>query len=125
MDGESVAEGLLLLDNLSDAHDACVLGKYHHVPGWKGMCIGDCAATISDKVLRVVAFQVAGCISEINEWVSDAVLQLLQSGAHVGIFTETRVHTQDRHTRIVNAFKLLVLFAISHNAAPRAGGISH
>ena len=108
MDGESVAEGLLLLDNLSDAHDACVLGNYQHVPGWKGTCIGDCAATISDKVLRVVAFQVAGCIGEINEWVNDAVLQLLHSGAHVGILTETIVHAQDKHTRIVNAFKLMV-----------------
>ena len=57
MDGESVAEELLLLEHLSDAHDACVLGKYHNVPGWKGTCIGDCAATVSDKVLRVVAFQ--------------------------------------------------------------------
>ena len=103
-----MAEELLLLNNLSDAHDACVLGKYHNVPGWKGTCIGDCAATMNEQVLRVVAFQVAGCISEINEWVSDAVLQLLHSGAHVRIFTETRVHTQDRHTRIVNAFKLQV-----------------
>ena len=108
MDGESVAEELLLLDPLSVAHDACVLWKYHHVPGWKGTCIGDCAATISDTVLRVVAFQVVGCIRESNEWDSDAVLQLLHSGAHVCIFIETRVHTQDRHTRIVNAFKLQV-----------------
>ena len=115
-----MAEGLLFLDNLLDAHDACVVGNYQHVPGWKGTCIGDCAATISDKVLRVVAFQVAGCIGQINEWVSDAVLQLMQSGAHVGIFIETRARTQDRHTRIVNALKLGFL-AISHNAAPRAG----
>ena len=93
MDSESAAEGLVLLDSISESHEAFALGNFNHVPSWKGTCIGDCAATISEKVLRLVAFQVAGCICEINEWVSDAVRQLRQSGAHVGIFNETRVHT--------------------------------
>ena len=121
MDSELLAEGLGLFDNIIDARDACAVGNFVHVPGWKGRCIGDCAATISAKVLRVVAFQVAGCIGEINEWVSNAVLQLVRSGAHVGVFTETRVQTQDRHTRIVNAFKRLGYLAISHNASPTVG----
>ena len=121
MDIEFLADGLDLYSNMSDARDTCALGNFVHVPCWKGRCIGDCAATISAKVLRVVAFQVAGCIGEINEWVSNAALQLARSGAHVGVFTETRVQTQDRHTRIVNAFKRLGYLAISHNASPKVG----
>ena len=100
MDSEFLAEGLDLYSNISDSRDTCVLGNFVHVPGWKERCIVDSAATINVKVLRVVAFQVAGCIGEINEWVSNAVLQLLRSGAHVGVFTETRVQTQDRHTTL-------------------------
>ena len=121
MGSELLADGLDLLDDIIHARDACALGNFVHVPGWKGRCIGDCAATISARVLRVVAFQVAGRIGEINEWVSNAVLQLVRSGAHVGVFTETRVQTQDRHTRIVNAFKRLGYLAISHNASPTVG----
>ena len=120
MDSESAAEGLVLLDSFSESHEAFALGNFNHVPGRKGTCIGDCAATISEKVLRLVAFQVAGCIGEIKDWVSDAVRQLRQSGAHVGIFTETRVHTQDRHTRIVNEFSSCGYLALSHNTTPRA-----
>ena len=62
MDSEFIAEGLELYSNICNARDSCVLGNFVHVPGWKGRCIGDCAATISAKVLRVVAFQAAGCI---------------------------------------------------------------
>ena len=121
MDSEFLVEGLDLFCNICDARDTCALGNFVHVPGWKGKCVYDCAATINVKVLSVVAFQVAGCIGEINEWVSNAVLQLVRSGAHVGVFAETRVQTQDRHTRIVNAFKRLGYLAISHNAPPKVG----
>ena len=37
----------------------------------------------------------------------------------MGVFTETRVQTQDRHTRIANAFKRSGYLAISHNAPPK------
>ena len=84
--------------------------------GFHGTCIGDCAATVSSEVLRIVAFQVAGRINDIGGWVSDAVLQLQRSGAHVGVFTETRIQTSDRHSRIVNAFKENGYIAISHNS---------
>ena len=115
MDSESVSDALGIIDKLSSPYDSCALGDYRQVPGWKGICIGDCAATINTKVLRVAAFQVAGCIGEVNDWVSDAVSQLQCTGAHVGIFTETRVHTPDRHTRIVNAFRSRGFLALSRN----------
>ena len=82
-----------LLDSISTVREPLNLGSFRHVPGWIGKCIGDCIATISDKVLRVVAFQAAGSIGEIQEWVNDAVKQINNSGAHVGIFTETRIQT--------------------------------
>ena len=53
-----------LLDSIVTIHEPLDLGNFRHVPGWNGKCIGDCIATISDKVLRVVAFQAAGCIGE-------------------------------------------------------------
>ena len=62
MGSEFMADGPDLYGHIIDARDTCALGNFVHVPGWKGMCIGDCAATINVKVLRVVAFQVAGCI---------------------------------------------------------------
>ena len=37
-----------------------------------------------------------------------------------GIFTETRVHTPDRHTRIVNAFRSRGFLALSHIATQKA-----
>ena len=120
MDAEFIAEGLEVYSDVCNARDTCDLGNFVRLPGWKGRCIGDCAATISAKVLRVVAFQAAGCIGEINEWIINAVSQLIRSGAHVGVFTETRVQTLDRHTRIVNAFKRSGYLAISHNAPPKA-----
>ena len=54
-----------LLDQIVTTHEPLDLGNFRHVPGWNGKCIGDCIATISDKVLRVVAFQAAGCIGEV------------------------------------------------------------
>ena len=60
MDSESVSDALGIIDKLSSPYDSCAFGDYRKVPGWKGICIGDEAATISTKVLRVVAFQVAG-----------------------------------------------------------------
>ena len=76
MDNEGAAEELALLDSFTSTHEPFDLGSFRHLPGWKGKCIGDCIATINDKVLRVVAFQVAGCICEIQDWVNDAVAQL-------------------------------------------------
>ena len=73
MDSESVPDALGFIDKLSSPYESCALGNYRQVPGWKGICIGDCAATINTKVLRVAAFQVAGSIGEVNDWVSDAV----------------------------------------------------
>ena len=87
-----------LLDSISTVHDPLNLGPLCHVPGWNGKCIGDCIATISSKVLRVVAFQAAGSIGETQEWANDAVKQIIHSGAHVNIFTETRIQTQEKHT---------------------------
>ena len=73
MDSGSVEEVLCHFDNLSCTDDSCNLGRCRPVPGWKGKCIGDGVSTISEKVARVVAFQVAGCIGEVGEWVDDAV----------------------------------------------------
>ena len=60
MDNEGAAEALALLDSFTSTHEPFDLGSFRHLPGWKGKCIGDCIATINDKVLRV-----AGCIDEI------------------------------------------------------------
>lgn len=68
---------------------------------------------------RVVAFQTAGCIGEIGAWVDGAISQLVCTGAHVGIYTETKIHPVDRHTRIINAFKTLGFWALSHNTSSR------
>ena len=42
------------------------------------------------------------------------------TGAHVGIYTETRAHSADRHARIINAFKSRGFLPPSDNATPRA-----
>ena len=116
MDSEAIEEGLELIDFICCPDEPCDRGKFTRVSGFQGKCIGDCAATISSEVLRIVAFQVAGRIGDINGWVIDAVLKLQRSGAHVGVFTETRIQTSDRHSRIVNAFKENGYIAISHNS---------
>ena len=54
----------------------------------------------------------------------NAVSRLIRSGTHVGVFTETRVQTLDRHTRIVNAFERFGYLAISHNEPPKADGFA-
>jgi hypothetical protein len=41
----------------------------------------------------------------VHAWVSDAASQIKRSGAHIAVFTETRVQTMDKHNLIVNAFK--------------------
>ena len=107
------------LDQIVTFHEPLDLGNFRHVPGWNGKCIGDCIATISDKVLRVVAFQAAECIGEVQEWVNDAVKQIKHSGAHVGIFAERRVQIQERHTRVVNAFSAAGYLALSHNTSSK------
>ena len=83
------------------------------------MCVGDDVRVIDDIVTRVVAFQTSGCICEIDAWVDGAVLQLRCTGAHVGIYIETRIHFVDRHTRIINAFKTRGFLALSHNTSTR------
>ena len=93
----------------------------HHVPmrsirGFHGRCIGDPAASIRSDVLRIIALQVAGMIKDVKAWVSDAVAQLQCAGAHIGVFTESRVQSMDKHHLIVNAFKSKGYLAISHNA---------
>ena len=104
MQSGPIQEGLHLIDYICRPEEPLTKGKYKRVHGFHGTCIGDCAATVSSEVLRIVAFQVAGRINDIGGWVADAVLQLQRSGAHVGVFTETRIQTSDRHSRIVNAF---------------------
>ena len=88
--GDGMME-LKLFERIATAQDPLDLGRFTHVPGWSGKCIGDCMATISNKALRVVAFQAAGSIGDVQEWVNDAVKQVIRSGAHVGVFTGTRV----------------------------------
>ena len=84
------------------------------------MCVGDDVRSITDKVIRVVAFQTAGCIGEVGKCVDGAASQLQSTGANVGICSETMVHSVDRHTRIINAFKSGGFLAFSHNTIPRA-----
>ena len=105
MQSEPTQEGLHLIYYVCRPQEPLTKGKYKRVHGFHGTCIGDCAATVSSEVLRIVAFQVAGRINDIGGWVSDAVLQLQRSGAHVGVFTETRIQTSDRHSPIVKSFK--------------------
>ena len=53
----------------------------------------------------------------------DAVAKLQRAGAHVGVFTETRIQSADRHHLIVNAFKSKGYLAISHNATTQRSTI--
>ena len=86
------------------------------IQGFHGRCIGDSAAVIKRDTLRIIALQVAGMINDVKAWVDDAVAQLQRAGAHIGVFTETRIQSADRHHLIVNAFKSKGYLAISHNA---------
>ena len=74
------------------------------IQGFHGRCIGDSAAVIRRDVLRIIALQVAGMIKDVKAWVDDAVAQLQRAGAHIGVFTETRIQSADKHHLIVNAF---------------------
>ena len=116
--GDGTTE-LELLNTISTLHDPFNLGPLCHVPGWNGKCIGDCIATINRKVLRVVAFQAAGRIGEIQAWVNDAVKQIINCGAHLNIFTETRIQIQEMHTSIINAFSSAGYLALSHNTSSK------
>ena len=82
--------------------------------------MGDNVCSIGDKVVRVVAFQAAGGIGDVDDFVKSAVSRLRSTGAHVGIYTETMVLTADRHNRIITASKNRGFLVLSHNAAPRA-----
>ena len=93
------------------------------IQGFHGRCIGDSAAGIRRDTLRIIALQVAGMINDVKAWVDDAVAQLQRAGAHVGVFTETRIQSADRHHLIVNAFKSKGYLAISHNATTQRSTI--
>ena len=95
-------------------------GRSFTVPNWKCKCVGDDICSMSENVVRMVAFQTAGCIGELGAWVDGAVSQLRCTGAHVGVDGETRVHSVDRHTRIINAFKSHGFLALSHNTSSRS-----
>ena len=105
MQSELMEKGLDLIDYICKQDEPRVRGKSTRESGLQGKCIGDCAAMTNSEDLRIVAFQVAGRVGDTNGWVSDAVLRLQRSGAHVGAFTETRTQTTDRHFRIANAVK--------------------
>ena len=109
--------GLDIIDHLCRLDDLPRHFSRRSIRGFHGRCIGDSAASIRSDVLRIIALQLAGRIKDVNAWVSDAVSQLQCSGAHIGVFTESRVQTMDKHHLIVNAFKRKCYFAISHNAA--------
>ena len=48
-------------------------GNFTFVLNWEGRCVGDDVRFINDSVTRVVAFQTAGCIGEIDTWVDGTV----------------------------------------------------
>ena len=111
------ATGLDITDYLCCPEDLPPQTFRKSIRGFHGRCIGDSAASIRKDALRIIALQVAGRIKDTHAWVSDATSQIKCSGAHIAVFTETRVQTIDKHNLIVNAFKMKGYLAISHNAA--------
>ena len=119
MDSDAL-QALSYIDDLSSSNDLPRrTGRSFPFSNWKGKCIGDDACSISENVVRVVAFQTAGCICEIGAWVDGAVSQLRCTGAHAGIYAETRIHFMDRHTRIINAFKTRGFLFLTHSTSSR------
>ena len=43
---------------------------------------------------------------------------MLSTGAHIGIFTETRIYDSDKHTMVIHTFLEYGILAISHNTTP-------
>ena len=71
---------------------------------WSGSCIGDDASVIEDQTLRIVAFQTASKTGDPKLWVQQMAVHLRTMGAHFGIFAETRIHGNDRHTLVIKTF---------------------
>ena len=112
-----IATGLDITEYLCCPEDLPPQTFRKNIRGFHGRCIGDSAASIRQDALRIIALQVAGRIKDTHAWVSDATSQIKCSGAHIAVFTETRVQSIDKHNLIVNAFKMKGYLAISHNAA--------
>ena len=66
----------------------------------------------------IVAFQSAGRTGDIRAWAIQSATNMRTTGAHIGIYTATRIYGTDRHTRVVNTFLAHMFLAISHNALP-------
>ena len=66
MQSEPILEGLHLIYYVCRPQEPLTKGKYKRVHGFHGTCIGDCAATVSSEVLRIVAVQIAGRINDIG-----------------------------------------------------------
>ena len=118
------AAGLDMVDHICRLDTPPYRDVPRNIHGFHGRCIGDSAAAIRGDVLRLIAFQVAGMINDVKGWVEDAISQLQRAGAHVGVFTETRIQAAERHHVIVNAFKSRGYLAISHNATTHRCTIS-
>ena len=82
---------------------------------WEGSCVGDDVSSIGGHVLRIVAIQAAGSTDDLPTWVNQRATQLRAMGAHVGVYTDTRIHGGDRHTQVSNLFRDYGFLAISHN----------
>ena len=85
---------------------------------WYGLCIGDGASTRFRSTTRIVAFQSAGRACDIRAWATQSATNMRTTGAHIGIYTETRIYGTDRHTLVVNTFLAHGFLAISYNALP-------
>ena len=82
---------------------------------WSGSCIEDDASVIEHQTLRIVAFQTAGQTGDLKLWIQQMATHLRTIGAHVRVFTETRIHGNDRHTLVINTFLEHGFLALSHN----------
>ena len=98
------------------------IGCRNAIPNCEGMCVGDNVCSIGDKVVRVVAFQAAGGIGDVDDLVKSAVSRLRSTGVHVGIYTETKVLTADHHIRIINAFNKKWFPGAQPQCGPQGGG---
>ena len=100
-----VLEALAQADEISRSFDSTSrAGPTTTLPQWSGACVGDDTSKIGDHVLRIVALQIAGNAGELRVWVKQMAIHHRAMGAHIGVFTETRIHGVDRHTQVVNFF---------------------